>query len=363
MNQEKFNTEKRKGKHLCLWERKEIEAALKRGAGVRSIARALQRSASTISREIKKGTVVQRNKRYYEPTKKEHRDNWVPYREKEVYFANTGDRAARNNTGKRGGKYKLFEDMGLVKYIEDKIKIDHWSPAAITGWLGTQEHNFAVTVCFKTVYNYIDRCQLSVRNIDLLLKVRLNPKKKRVRQHKRIMGRSIEERPPEIDNRQEFGHWEGDTVVGSGHKSAVLTLVERKTNKGLILSLKDKSAPAVTEALETLKALPYYDKLFKSITFDNGSEFADCHKLETANLKIYFAHPYSAFERPVNENYNGIIRRYIPKGGNMNQYTQADLNRINNQIDSLPRKRHNYKTAEMMFNLELKKIISCYPAG
>jgi len=192
--------------------------------------------------------------------------------------------------------------------------------------------------------------------------VRIKPKKKRIRQQKRKLGRSIEQRPAEVNDRKEFGHWEGDTVIGKGHKSAVLTLVERKTTKGFILPLLNNSARSVTDAFRTLKELPCYDKLFKSITFDNGSEFADCHKMETENLQIYFAHPYSAFERGANENYNGMIRRYIPKGRDLNQYSQSDLNRINNQIDSLPRKRHNYKTAQMMFDLELEKIFG-YPAG
>jgi IS30 family transposase len=322
----------------------------------------LGRSASTISREIKRGSVLQRKRRHYEPIKKEHREERKGYTEKLVYFADTGQIIARNNTGRRGGKYKLFEDTELIKYIEDKILKEKWSPEAITGWLKTQAHNFKTEVCFKTIYNYIDRGQLKVKNIDLLLKVRLKVKKKRVRQRKRVLGRSIDERALEVNDRQEFGHWEGDTVVGKGHKSAILTLVERKTSKGFILPLKDKSAAAVTESLATLKELPYYDKLFKSITFDNGSEFADCHKLETEYTQIYFAHPYSAFERGINENYNGIIRRYIPKGKDMNQYSQADLNRINNQIDGLPRKRLNFKTAQKAFNLELEKIFS-YPAG
>lgn len=256
----------------------------------------------------------------------------------------------------------MFKDMELVKYIEDQILKEKWSPAAITGWLKTQGHNYKTMVCFKTIYNYIERGQLAVKNIDLLLKVRLKPKKKRVRQRKRILGRSIEQRPAEVNGRLEFGHWEGDTVIGKEQKSAILTLVERKTNKGIILSLKDKSASSVTSAFQSLKELPHYDKLFKSITFDNGSEFADCYNMETDNLQIYFAHPYSAFERPVNENYNGLIRRYIPKGVDLKQYSQSDLNRINYQIDTLPRKRHNYKTAEMMFNLELEKNFS-YPMG
>ena len=356
MNQEDCTTKSGKGKHLCLWERKEIESAIRRGASISGIARALGRNKSTISREVKRGTVLQRKRRYYEPIKKEHREGRDDYSEKRVYFADTGQANAEKNTGRRGGKYKLFEDMELVRYIEDKILKEKWSPAAITGWLSAQGHNFKTIVCFKTIYNYLDRGQLAVKNIDLLLKVRIKRKEKRVRQRKRVLGRSIEQRPAEVSDRQEFGHWEGDTVVGKKHKSAILTLVERKTNKGFMLSMQDKSASSVIESFRALKELPYYDKLFKSITFDNGSEFADCHKLETETLQIYFAHPYSAFERPVNENYNGIIRRYIPKGKDMGRYTQTDLNRINNQIDSLPRKRHNYKTAEMMFNLELENI-------
>jgi IS30 family transposase len=358
MNRDDFSIEKRKGKHICLWEREEIEKALRRGAGVRSIARTLGRSASTVSREIKRGSVPQRIEKKYQFSKKDD----VGYIEKEMYFADTGQTVAMNNTSRRGGKYKLFEDMELVRYIENQILNEKWSPAMITGWLQGQGHNFKTMVCFKTIYNYIDRGQLAVKNINLLLKVRLKPKKKRIRQRKRILGKSIEQRPAEVNDRQEFGHWEGDTILGKEQKSIALTLVERKTRKGFILPLKDKSALSVIAAFKTLKELSYYEKLFKTITFDNGSEFADCHKLETENLQVYFAHPYSAYERGANENYNGIIRRYIPKGKDLSQYSQSDLNRINNQIDSLPRKHHNYKTAQMMFDLELEKIFG-YPAG
>jgi len=358
MNQGDYTPEKVKGKHLCLWERKEIEKGLKAGASISGIAMSLGRPKSTISREIRRGSVMQREPKKYQYSK------WdgTGYIEKKMYFADTGQRIARENTGRRGGKYKLFEDMGLVRYIEDKILKEKWSPSMALGWLKTQENKFAVSVCFKTVYNYIDRGQLAVKNIDLLLKTRIKPHIKRVRQRKRVLGRSIDERSAEVNGRQEFGHWEGDTVVGKEGKSAVMTLVERKTDKGIILSLKDKSAKSVTAAFQTLKGLPNADKLFKSITFDNGSEFSDCNTLENGTMKIYFAHPYSAWERPVNENYNGMIRRYIPKGRNMNKYSQSDLNRINNQIDSLPRKRHNYKTAQMMFDLELEKLFS-QPAG
>jgi len=127
-----------------------------------------------------------------------------------------------------------------------------------------------------------------------------------------------------------------------------------------MLSLKDRSASSVMRAFKDLTEQLKDSEIFKSITFDNGSEFADCHKLN--GIDVYFAHPYSAYERGINENYNGIIRRYIPKGKNLNVLTQSDLNRINNIIDALPRKRHGYKSAEMMFNAELDKIYS-YPAG
>lgn len=344
MNRDKYTTDGEKGKHLCLWERKEIAKALLRGAGVREIARALERSPSTISREIKRGSVPQRRL-----VKSHSKRVDIPLEVTENrYFSDVGQRVARNNTGRRGGKYKLFEDMYFVRYIEDKILKDRWSPDAITGWIKTQGITFMTSVCTKTIYNYIDRGLLAVKNIDLLLKPRLKQKKKRIRQHKRQLGTSIDFRPKEIETREEFGHWEGDTVVGKDQKSAILTLVERQTTEGFILKLKDRSASTVNNAIRGLQKV-LGSMTFKSITFDNGSEFSRAHKLERYGTQIYFAHPYSAYERGGNENYNGIIRRYFKKGTDFRTVTQAQLNRVNHAINALPRKKHGYKTAEMMF--------------
>jgi IS30 family transposase len=359
MNQEYYNTEKTKGKRLCAWERKEIEKGLKQGASMGKIAKGLGRNKSTICREIRRGSVTVRKRKYYEPIKKEHKAVWSEYSERREYFADRGQAIAREHLKNRGGKYKLFEDPELVRYIEEKILKDKWSPAATIGELRTREHKFKTTVCFKTVYNYIDRGLLKVKNIDLLMKTRLKQKKKRVRTRKRELGRSIELRAKEVETREEFGHWECDTVVGKNGKSAIMTLVERKTNKGILLSLKDKSADAVMSAFKGLKG---FESIFKSITFDNGSEFAKCHNLERDGIQIYFAHPYSAWERGINENYNRMIRRFIPKGKDFNAFDQAALNRINNWIDSLPRKRHGYKSAEAIFNLELA-CFTAYPMG
>ncbi len=357
MDQMNCITEASKGKHLCLWERKEIEKAVGRSASIRSIARALNRSASTISREIGRGSVSQRRTSQYISKRADD----PGYTESMIYFAETGQCCAANNTGRRGGKYKLFEDMEFIRYIENCILEKKWAPASILGGLKANGHSFKTMVCFKTVYNYIDRGLLAVRNIDLPLKPGLRVKKQRNREHKRILGNSIDLRPKHIDDRLEFGHFEGDCIVGQEGKSAAMTLTERKTRKGFILALKDKTAQSVMDALREFKThIPA--GLIKSITFDNGSEFARCHELDGAGTQIYFAHPYSAYERGGNENYNGIIRRYIPKGKDLSVFTQADLNRINKNIDTLPRKCLNYQTAESMFNRELKKNFS-YPMG
>jgi IS30 family transposase len=358
MNQQQYNTKKQKYVHLNLCERKEIERGLKTGYGIGAIAKALGRSRSTIYREIRRGTVTQRKKKHTIPIKKEHLENWLPYKEFTAYFAETGNGAAKANKSHSGGKYKLFKDEKLVKYIEDKILIDKLSPDAVIGSLPYSEQKFSISVCTKTVYNYIDRGLLKIKNIDLLMKVRLKLKKKRLRKRKRELGKSIELRPPEIETRKDLGHWEGDTIIDKDNE-AILTLIERKTDKGILLKLKDKSSKSVMDAFKQLENQKH---LFKTITFDNGSEFADCSKLENENLQIYYAHPYSAYERGINENYNRIIRRFIPKGKSFKNITQDTLNRINNWIDNLPRKRLNYKSANDIFYSELENL-SLYPAG
>lgn len=351
MNQGNSNIEKKKCKHLSLCERKEIEKSLSQGFGIRQIAKALARSPSTISREIKRGNVMQRRK-----INSFSRKVSIPLEVTEQkYFADAGQAAYVKSIGLRGGKYKLYRDYELLKYIEDKILNNKYSPDAILGQLKQREHPYQIMVCTKTVYNYIERGLMNVKNIDLLLKCRRKPKKQRILAHKRIFGDSIDTRPQQVAFRKEFGHYEGDTVVGKDGKSAILTLVERKTRKGFMLSLKDKSSDSVLKALKQLKrTLPA--GAIKSITFDNGSEFATAHRLKTKHLGIYFAHPYSAYERGSNEHFNGIIRRFVPKGKDFNKLSQNQLNRINNWINSYPRKSLNYKSAQEAFDAELLSL-------
>ena len=172
--------------------------------------------------------------------------------------------------------------------------------------------------CTKTVYNLIDTGALSVINMDLALKVKRSTKKKRPRENKRIMGPSIETRCPSIETREEFGHWEIDTVIGKkSNDEALLTLIERKTRKELIIRLDGKDAESVEFGLNKLLG-PYEGRVaqvFKTITADNGSEFntlAEYGKKD--GVSVYFSHPYSSFERGTNERHNGLIRRVIKTG-------------------------------------------------
>ena len=348
MNQTNFTTQKPKGKHLSLCERIEIEKSLARGFSIRAIARALNRSPSTVYREIQRNSILQRRE-IRSNSKKAPLEITVL-----KYFADTAQLIAKDNTGKRGGKYKLFKDTDLLRYIENKILKDLASPDAIIGELKQNGHKYKTMICTKTVYNYIDRGLLKVKNIDLLLKCRRKPKKERINVHKRIFGTSIDKRPDSVNSRQEFGHYEGDTIVGKDGKSALLTLVERKTRKGFMLKIKDRTAKEVLRAITKFKTiLP--DGAIKTITLDNGSEFARLGELK--ETEVYYAHPYSAYERGSNENYNGIIRRFLPKGKDLSKLSQQDLNRINNWIDSYPRKILNYKSAQTVFEQELKNFL------
>ncbi len=167
---------------------------------------------------------------------------------------------------------------------------------------------------------------------------------------------SIDNRPKHIDLRNEVGHWEGDLVIGKNHKSAIGTIVERKTRFTLIVKLESKKAGEVANKFSKIlnKLNPIYKK---SMTYDNGIEMAR-HEIITKNtgMKIYFAHPYSSWERGTNENTNGLIRRYLPKGTNFNEIDLNQLQIIQEKLNNRPRKIIGYKTPQEMIDLELKFV-------
>jgi IS30 family transposase len=157
----------------------------------------------------------------------------------------------------------------------------------------------------------------------------------------------ISERPACVDLRLRIGDWEGDTVMGKDTKHCLLTLVERKSGFTLIRKLEDRTARAVTEAALTLIGRP--EHTFKTITFDNGTEFHDYKELEKDGLLCYFATPYHSWERGTNENTNGLIRQYLPKGFCLAKVTQAECDWIADQLNQRPRKRHDYQTPESIY--------------
>ena len=183
-------------------------------------------------------------------------------------------------------------------------------------------------------------------------------------------GESIEQRPEEIDERGEFGHWEGDTVYsGKGKRKttrALLTLTERKTRKEIIIAIPNRKAETVVKALDALErklGARRFRAIFKSITFDNGTEFAAAEELERScvnkrlpRTKVYFCHPYSSWERGTNENTNGMIRRRFPKGTNFAAVTNAQIAQAENWINNYPRKILGYKSSEIVFRECLREL-------
>lgn len=239
---------------------------------------------------------------------------------------------------------------------------EHWSLDACHGY-ALDNHLFPLKeiVCVKTLYNYVDSMLLRLRNIDLPLKVRRRRTTSSIKKNLKHMGRSIDERDSNVDERNEFGHWEIDTVIGSKSKSdnVVLTLVERITRKYIALKITSKTSFAVNEGIAYLKE--YYgtkfSQVFKTITSDNGSEFAELSQIENdTSIKIYFTHPYSSWERGSNEHHNGLLRRFIRKGKRMDNYSYEDIMFIADWCNSLPRKILGYKTPDELFDFELDKI-------
>jgi IS30 family transposase len=344
--QAKHTTNVRSFKHLSLYERGMIFALLKEKCSLRYIAQQLERDPATISREIKRGTTTQ------------IRSDLTTY---EAYFPETGQATYSKNRAMSGSVCKIGLVEPFLQFAETKIFHDKWSPDAIVGFCRNQpEWQDKALVCTKTLYNYIDQSLLKVRNLDLALKVRRKTKKQISRKNKRILGQSIEQRPAEVETRQEFGHWEIDTVNGKrSDDQALLTITERKTRHELIIPLTRKDTLSVQIGLEELKERfgSSFPKVFRSITADNGSEFSEIATLmESWNSTVYFSHPYSSWERGSNERHNGLIRRFIPKGKPICDVAPATIQRIQEWCNQLPRKIPGYKTPQQCFDEELFKI-------
>ncbi len=346
MDYTNYTMDSRKQKHLNLQERVVIELRLKDGYSAYKIAKELKRPINTILNEIRRGTMSQiKNKRNVR-----------------MYFADTGQAIYENHRKNCGRKNRRIVCDKFISHVCDEMRKKTWSiDACIGSLLKSGQFKCSETVCTKTFYSYVDQGLTEVRNIDLPLKVRRNTKKSRVRANKKKLGTSIEERSSSIESREEFGHWEIDTVIGekSNNDNVLLTIAERKTRKFIVRKIADKSALAVMAELDKIRKEcgEYFSTVFKTITSDNGSEFASLSNIENeTDTTIYFTHPYSSFEKGTNERHNGLIRRFLPKGTRMANCSIDTIAFVENWCNTLPRKILDYQTPDELFASELDRI-------
>ena len=339
-------TKRSKYKHFSERERYKLEGYIETKVSIKEISQRLNKHKATVYREVKRGTIIR-----------------IGYEldEYSVYRANAAQRDYENKVTNRERSLKIGKDKGLEKYIRKRILKGKCSPDVVIGEIKKKGLNFKGMICTKTLYNYVDQGVFSgISNANLWEKRK--QKKKKHKQIQRIClrnkgSRSIEERPKEINQRLEYGHWEGDCVKSRRKKkSGLFTLTERKTREQIILKIRALTQESILEAMNKIesKHKGYFKNKFKSITFDNGGEFLDWEGIERSRFRdekrtlVYFAHPYSSWERGTNENQNRMIRRFIPKGTDISKISNKEIKEIENWMNNYPRKILGYRTANEM---------------
>ena len=323
---------KRSRLSLTLVEREEISRGLKGRLSLRCIARRLQRSASTISREVKRNGGA------------------------DHYRAVSSDQAAWDRA-LRPKLCQLACNRPLCRTLSGKLQLN-WSPEQIAGWLKRaypqEECN---QVSHETIYRSLFVQARGVLKKELVEHLRSKRTMRRSRQatgkgHDRGQIKdmvSISDRPASVEDRAVPGHWEGDLLSGPKN-SYIATLVERHTRYVMLVKLPDKSTQAVVSALiRQVKTLPR--ELYKSLTWDRGKELTDhCRFSLATDIDVYFCDPQSPWQRGSNENTNGLLRQYFPKGTDLSVYSQAYLNKVARQLNERPRKTLGFETPAERFN-------------
>lgn len=348
----------RKGyKEMTYTKRIELETLLKAGYSVIEAARMLNVCEKTVYNELHRGKYTHTKSDLTTQTR---------------YSAQIAQEKRDYNVSARGTIPKVLKDKKLAKAIEEKIVDKGYSPeAAIETMVRSGEMDkYEESVCVKTVYNSIDKGFFTkITNKDLPVKRNKNKKdyKKIHRIKKACAGTSIEDRPEDILEREEFGHMEMDSVIGKREKgSTLLTIIERKTRNIIVKKQPDKTSKSVVETLDELERElgDVFYKLFKTITVDNGTEFADCAGIERScvypgrkRTKVYYCHPYASCERGSNENGNRMIRRKIPKGTSINGYSKEEIQQIEDWVNEYPRRMFGYRGSKDLYKEEMKYLI------
>ena len=317
---------------LTLSEREEISRGVVAGLSIRSIASELGRAPSTVSREVNRNG----GRRHYR--------------------ANTADQAAWD-LAHRPKTCKLAQNRALARIVAQKLQLE-WAPEQIAGWLKcTYPDDESYQVSHETIYKslFIQACGALKK--ELLQHLRKTRAMRRSRHHTQKTdnhGRisntvSIRERPAEAEDRALPGHWEGDLVMGSNN-SQIATLVERHTRYVMLARVKSKDTKTVIDALiKQAHKLPR--ELYKSLTWDRGKEMADHKRFSLAtDIDVYFCDPQSPWQRGSNENTNGLLRQYFPKGMDLSNIHQNRLNAVARRLNGRPRKTLYYRTPAERFN-------------
>lgn len=318
-------------------ERDLIGKMLYAGKSKRFISGELLRSPSTISREIRKysaGFI------------------W--------YVSSIAQTESEARASQRNSRRKIDKDTRLWPFIQEKLKL-RWSPDQISKELRKQFSDEKVMqVSPETIYTHLyilPRGELKKELIGYLRQKKKFRKNRKLSVDKRgtIPDMiSIEERPAEVADRSVPGHWEGDLIMGKDHQSALGTIVERTTRSVILVPLKDKDATAVRKAFANeMKALP--EQMKQTLTYDQGKEMAE-HKLFTkeTKMKVYFCHPSSPWERGTNENTNGLIRQFFPKGTDFRKVSKNEIKKVQDMLNERPRAVNNYDTPKERMALLLR---------
>jgi IS30 family transposase len=323
---------RRSSRSLSLPERENISRDIVAGFSIRAIAARLGRAPSTISREIRRNGGRRR------------------------YRANKADEAAWERA-KRPKRCKLVENRALARIVAVKLN-GLWSPEQIAGWLKyayPDDENYQVS--HETLYRSLfiqARGALKKELLQHLRRTRMMRRGRRHTQKTATHGRikdtvSIRERPASVEDRAVPGHWEGDLLIGSNN-SQIATLVERHTRYVMLVRVKSKDSETVINALiKQARKLPR--ELYKSLTWDRGSEMAEHLRFSLdTDIKVYFCDPSSPWQRGSNENTNGLLRQYFPKGMDLSNVHQNRLNAVARQLNERPRKTLNFRTPAERFN-------------
>ena len=339
--------DRERGKHLNFEDRCSIKVCKKLGLSLRKTADVVNCSPSTVSYELRRGTGERNGNRGRKPE----------------YSAKRGQKAYERNRSRCHRESLVKAENPFILWVIDHVRDKHWSIDACVGY-ARKERLFPSEqmVCTKTLYNAV-WSGLILSPFDLPEALSRSTKKKHHRKNKRLFGTSIDDRPAEFAARETCGHWEIDTVVGrkAGKESVVLTIVEKKTDFYIAMKIPGKTSEAILAAMEVLReeyGAKYFSEVFKSITADNGTEFEGLAALESYGVKVYFAHPYSSWERPQNERHNRIFRRYVPKGVSIEKYSAEQILCYADDMNALPRRILGYSTPEELFDAFLDQVYS-----